>query len=126
MKYQELWMEENTRIQERYDLAMERISEIIREEGRIAEPFRSYFVRMARFMEMIEELARMQLREELDGLSLEELAGWNHTLYKDILPENYGESYANPDYAVRVLGEGLGPLLSSFYVQLRGYNIIYN
>lgn len=120
MKYQELWMEENTRIQERYDLAMERISEIIREEGRIAEPFRSYFVQMARFMEMIEELARMQLREELDGLSLEELAGWNHTLYKDILPENYGESYANPDYAVRVLGEGLGPLLSSFYVQLRG------
>lgn len=60
------------------------------------------------------------MREELNGLSLEALAELNHSLYADILPDNYEKSYANPDYAARRLGEDLGSLLSAFYVQLRG------
>ncbi|NBH72936.1 leucyl aminopeptidase [Clostridiaceae bacterium] len=120
MKYQELWMETNTRIRERYDLAMERIQGFLQEEGQVEEPFEAYFVSMARFVEMIEKLARMQLREEMDGLSLEELARWNHALYEDILPQNYNKSYANPDYAAEILGSGLGQYLSAFYAQLRG------
>lgn len=121
MKVQELWMKENTQIMERYDLSMERIEEILKEEGgQVPKPFKSYFVQMARFVGQIEELARRQMREELDGLSLSELTELNHSLYKDILPDSYGESYANPDYAFQSLGEELGRLLSAFYVQLRG------
>ena len=72
VKYQELWNEENTNIRERYDLAIERIMEIPSEE-RVGEPYRSYFNQMAAFTSQIEELARMQLREDLDALTLEEL-----------------------------------------------------
>ena len=72
MNYQELWNEENTNIRERYDLAIERIMEIPSEE-RVGEPYRSYFNQMAAFTSQIEELARMQLREDLDALTLEEL-----------------------------------------------------
>ena len=92
VKYQELWNEENTNIRERYDLAMERILEIPSEE-RVAEPYRSYFNQMAAFTAQIEELARRQLRDELESLSLEELKELNDSLYRDILPEHYGESY---------------------------------
>ena len=118
LKYQELWNKENTNITERYDLAMERILEIP-SENRVEEPYRSYFIRMADFASEIEKLARLQLREELDGFTLEELAQLNHRLYADILPEHYEESYANPAYAVRLLGTELGPLLSAFYAQFR-------
>ncbi len=118
VKYQELWNEENTNIRERYDLAMERILEIPSEE-RVAEPYRSYFNQMAAFTAQIEELARLQLREDLDGFTLEELQQLNHKLYADILPEHYAESYADPAYAVRMLGADLGPLLSAFYAQFR-------
>ena len=119
MNYQELWNEENTQITERYDLASDRIQEIPG-ENRIPEPFRSYFTEMSRFAGQIEELARRQLRDELESLSLEELKELNDSLYRDILPEHYGESYGNPEYAAEKLGEDWGPLLSAFYAQFRG------
>jgi len=75
---------------------------------------------MSRFAGQIEELARRQLRDELESLSLEELKELNDSLYRDILPEHYGESYGNPEYAAEKLGEDWGPLLSAFYAQFRG------
>ena len=88
MKIQELWADENTRITERYDLAMERIRQIAEEgAGQAAEPFRAYFYKMALFVGQIEDLARRQLREELEDCSLEELKLLNRSLYQDILPE---------------------------------------
>ncbi len=56
---------------------------------------------------------------DLEGLKRE-----NHALYEDILPENYGESYANPDYAVSELSDGMGQLLSFLYTEIRG-DIVY-
>ena len=119
MQYQKLFSEENKKIQERYDLATERIAQI-RQEAVVQEPYRDFFVRMAEFMGMIGELARRQLGEEPDTWSRKELADWNYRLYEDILPEHYDHSYGNPEYAARMLGEELGPLLSAFYAQLRG------
>lgn len=118
-KYQELWNEENTLVRERYDLAMERIAEIP-EENRVAEPYRAYFECMSGFVGQIEDLALRQMREELEDLSLEEQKALNRALYADVLPDHYEESYANPAYAAKLLGEDYGPLLSAFYAQLRG------
>lgn len=118
MKYQELWNDENTQIMERYDLAMERIAQIPG-ETQVQEPYRTYFAEMARFVGQIEDLARRQLREELEELSLEELQKLNRELYQDILPECYEQSYANPAYAAAQLGDEFGALLSAFYAQLR-------
>lgn len=118
-KYQELWNEENTQVRERYDLAMERIAQIPGED-RVKEPYRGYFHCLAGFVGQIEELALRQMRDELEELSLEELKILNHGLYADVLPEQYGESYANPAYATKLLGEEYGALLSAFYAQFRG------
>lgn len=117
--YQQLWREENTRVMERYDLAMERIAQIPQEDW-VEEPYRAYFCRLAGFVGQIEDLARRQMREELEDLPLEALQALNHDLYADVLPENYGTSYGNPAYATTCLGAEYGPLLSAFYAQLRG------
>jgi len=118
MKYQELWNDENTQIMERYDLAMDRIAGMLTEQA-VAEPYRSYFLVVARFVGQIEELARRQMRDELESASLEELQQLNHELYRDILPDHYEESYANPAWASKMLGTEFGPLLSAFYAQMR-------
>lgn len=119
MKYQELWKTENNRIMERYDLATERIARFA-DETQVKEPFLPYFAEMARFAGQIEELARLQMREEMEEWSLAELQDYNHLLYQDILPQHYENSYANPAYAARLLGPEFGPLLAAFYGQLRG------
>jgi hypothetical protein len=41
-------------------------------------------------------------------------------MYEDILPENYGQSYANPSYAAARLGDERGKLMCFLYAQLRG------
>ena len=50
---------------------------------------------------------------------MEQLKERNLALYQDILPENYGSSYADPAYAVSQLGEELGAELSFLYAELR-------
>ena len=57
-------------------------------------------------------------------MTLEALQEENYALYQDILPENYRESFANPDYAVEVLGDGYGQLLSFLYTEIRA-DIVY-
>ena len=57
--------------------------------------------------------------QQLHAQTLEELQALNGRLYEDILPEHYGESYANPSYAVDCLGESMGQMLSFLCAELR-------
>ena len=105
------WKEENEEVRERYELSMERIRQIPQEKT-VVEPFKEYFISMARFVGMIGELVQ-ELQEGKDReMSLEELQQENFRLYQDILPENYEASYGNPAWASVKLGEEFGPLLS--------------
>lgn len=108
---------------ERYELAAGRIREI-RNEELVPAPFREYFQKTAVFLSKMADLREAQEREEWKELSLEETRERNHSLYQDILPENYGTSYGNPAYAVRVLGQAYGQMLSFLYAELRGL-IVY-
>ncbi len=118
MDYRELWEEENGRVARRYSQAMGEVGRI--QEGNGAqEPFGAYFASAARFLKQIEMLVSRQLGRELDHWPLERLQELNHALYEEILPDHYGESFADPAYAARLLGAGHGPLLSAFYAQLR-------
>lgn len=124
MDYRILLREENEAVRERLELSLDRIRSIKEEDARL--PYGLYFKRTAGFLGMIRELltargiGEKELPESWEMLSLEELSDWNHRLYEDILPENYGESFANPDYAADCLGKEFGPLLSFLYTELRG------
>lgn len=124
MDYRILLHEENEAVRERLELSLDRIQCVEKEDIRL--PYGLYFKRTAGFLGMIRDLLtargiwKKELPENWEKLSLEELSGWNRHLYEDILPENYEESFANPEYAADCLGEGLGPLLSFLYTELRG------
>lgn len=106
-------------IEERYELAVERIR-VMQSENTVPEKYRDYFQQMAAFVQMIDELRTQLLKGSYQQADQKELAAWNERLYRDILGEAYETSYANPAYAVRMLGEGYGQILSFLYTELRG------
>lgn len=106
-------------IEERYELAGERIRSIC-EEQTTSEPFLDYFRKLAGFVGMIDELKRCIGDGSYWKLPLSELEAWNQRLYEDILPGRYEQSYADPAYAVKMTGEAYGQLLSFLYTELRG------
>lgn len=105
-------------MKERYDLAMERVLEIP-DEHILEEKFQQYFKKMAVFLCLMDETYRFVKSGKLKQASLEELQERNRQLYEDILPENYGISYANPTYAEEILGKEHGNLLCFLYTELR-------
>ena len=104
---------------ERYALAIERIGGIAGESGCPAEVQR-YFVRMAELVQLADRTWKIVEDGSLRRMSLPELQRLNRELYEDILPEHYGQSYANPDYAADRLGESMGRQLSFLCAELRG------
>ena len=120
MDYRKILQEENNAVRERLDLSMERVKAMGEDE--IRQPYGNYFRCVSRFILMIGELIKE--KEEGKKFSLEQLQEQNHKLYEDILPEHYGESFANPDYAVKELGEGYGQILAALYTEIRG-DIVY-
>ncbi len=52
-------------------------------------------------------------------MGLDQLKKENLERYMDLLPENYGESFANPVFCVERYGDLFGPLLSYVHVQAR-------
>lgn len=101
-------------VMERYSLAKERVTGILSEEE-VQAPYLDFFRRMAAFLEQTIEAMEQDTRK----MSLVELREQNRKLYEDILPENYGNSYGNPAYAAKVLGE-YGQAFTFLYAELRG------
>ena len=101
-------------IRERYELAKERVSEIPEEE-RIAEPYRDFFIKEAVFLKKVTSVMDTDQSQK----SLKELQEQNQELYRDVLPEHYENSYGNPAYAQRMLGE-YGKVFTFLYTELHG------
>ena len=106
-------------MEERYNLAIDRMKAII-EEKTVAEPYREYFQHVARFILKLDELKKNVESGKQKEMSEEELQEEMKNLYADELEANYEKSYANPAYAVSVLGEELGSFLSAVYTEIRG------
>ena len=119
MDYRELWREENEAVRERYDLTIERIGQIIKEET-TQEPYREYFCRTAQFIILMDQARLLVEKGVWMNQTLAELKEWNRKFYGDILPQNYEKSYGNPAYAVEKLGLDIGRLLSFLYAEIRG------
>ncbi|MBR1471886.1 MAG: aminopeptidase, partial [Lachnospiraceae bacterium] len=64
----------------------------------------------------------LQLTEVLkrpEALELSLYKKWNQELYADILPENYGHSWCDPEYAAAVLGGEYGAFFSAVAAEMR-------
>ena len=114
-------MEEREILQERRELALLRIREIPGEDfqGSELQPWKEYFTTVAKFLLLIEDTRQFLEQGKQATATLEELQQRNRALYEDILPENYENSFANPAYAVKMLGEEFGVLVSFLYTEMR-------
>lgn len=115
--------EEIDEIWERYELAINRIKEIEKEDA-LKGSLRDYFQKVATFLRLVDSVAKMIREGSYQELSLDELKAINSSLYNDIIGDNYNISYTNPSYACARLGKKYGKLLSFLYTELRG-TIIY-
>lgn len=103
---------------ERHALCLERIR-AMRTEETVPEPFRAYFRKMAGFFLEVEEAHAQIVDGSWRQLGLVQMQEQNYKLYENVLPENYGTSYANPSYAKALLGGEYGQILCALYAELR-------
>lgn len=111
-------MEGLNELNERYDLMKERISDLA-QDASFCGVYEDYIGFCARFLEKIFYVYET-IREK--GRAALPLSWWqeqNQSLYADILPSGYEESYANPDYAVGQFGKEIGQRLCFLYTELR-------
>ncbi|GAA6376925.1 hypothetical protein I230019B6_22860 [Firmicutes bacterium i23-0019-B6] len=114
-----MWQtERNEMCAERHALSVERLNQIMTEEG-ITKPYVAYFQEMAAFLLELEAVRIKIADGSWDNLELQEMKELNTLLYSDVLPVKYEKSYANPAFAVQELGETFGQLLSMLYAELR-------
>lgn len=105
-------------MRERFELAMFRIGQIQKEDKGLME-YQTFFHRVAEFICMCGEQFAWLEEGGFESATLEELQDLNEELYSDILKDRYEDSFANPAYAVKMLGEELGGLCSVLYTEMR-------
>lgn len=105
-------------MKERYELVTERIRSI-KGESLGNENLEKYFGTVADFLLLLEDNLDFIQAGGLKTAPIEELQRRNKSLFADVLPEHYEESYGNPAYAVKELGEEFGKELSSLYTTVR-------
>jgi len=105
---------------ERFELALERLKECTTEQFAV-ESFDAYFKETSEFLiELCQQYAEISYGEfVVSDMPVEELQMLNDSLYRQVFPAQYEQSFLNPAYAVDRLGEEFGPLLSSLYTELR-------
>ncbi len=103
-------------VEERFTLAKERVEQIASEQGQSS--YDAYFQATAVYLLGLCELWDVCKPDSLRELPLERLREINASLYCDLLPENYGVCYGNPEYAVTCFGQDMGRLLSFLYAEI--------
>ncbi len=103
-------------VEERFALAKERVEQIVSEQGQSS--YDAYFQVTAAYLVKLCELWDVCKPDSLRELPAGRLREINALLYRDLLPENYGTCYGNPEYAVTCFGQDMGRLLSFLYAEI--------
>lgn len=105
-------------IEERYQIAIDRIREIKTEEL-VEKQYIRYFQTVSEFILKLDFVSGEIRQKWLDSYTPEQLEKLNKELYQEIYRENYDSSFANPSYAVKCLGEEYGRILCYLYKKIR-------
>lgn len=106
-------------IWERYELAKERIFELTQEPMETGV-FADFFVSQAKWLLFAANIYEQKKGKSVLELDINLLKEWNEELYRDILTQNYGSSYANPEYAAEQFGLEMGRIMTAIAFDLRG------
>ncbi|MCD8150384.1 MAG: aminopeptidase [Clostridiales bacterium] len=104
---------------ERYLLMTDRLSRISSDDL-VPEKYRDYFKKGAAFLLKTADIYEKKKDGRLAQRSMAECRADQEALYAHIAPANYAESYANPEYAVSVLGAEAGQMLTLLCSEMEG------
>lgn len=104
-------------MKERFALVTERIVQI-KDEEMIKEPYSLYFKQVAFFLVRIKECYEYIKEKGLLQAEADRLMEFQETFYGELKEENYGTSFANPAYAVELLGKETGQICSFVYTEI--------
>ena len=114
--FTEVW-KDTEETKERMELCAERLASMGTEET-VRMEYRDFFRAQAKKMLLMFDYAKEVEEGTLLKRSEAECRVYFDELYKDVLPQNYGESYANPKYAVKLFGKRYGRLLTYLAAKL--------
>ncbi|MCF7794396.1 MAG: aminopeptidase [Candidatus Cloacimonetes bacterium] len=121
MSYNELVKQQNQKIEKSFLQTLEQIKTIWEKLKDDDSKYGNYLFQIADkilyFSELESELTDDYHRKN----DLKVLQKTNREFYQEILPENYEESYANPEFCVKEFGQEMGSALSAYYVNYRSY-----
>ena len=84
----------------------------------LEEKYASYFRNLASYLLLQNEIVENSLNGNIIKMSEEEGKLYNEKLYNQFKETDYDTSYANPEYAVKQLGEDYGKLLAALYYSI--------
>jgi leucyl aminopeptidase (aminopeptidase T) len=121
MKYLDMRVAQNALVEERLLLVAERLRGIA-EATELEAPYAEYFRTAASYC-----LKQYEIEQEAESGAL---AAWsagegknaNEALYAPFFTENYAQSYANPAYAVKMLGADYGSPLCAVLAGIEAHN----
>lgn len=96
---------------ERMELCTERLA-LMETEETVGAEYRDFFRAQAKKMLLLFDYAKEVKEGTVLKRSEAECRAYFDELYKEILPQNYEESYGNPKYAVKRFGKRYGRLLT--------------
>lgn len=118
MNYQEYVEEIREEFGERLELVMLRLSSLAKEKE-LKAPYEEYFEAVAEYAQQLYEVCQIAWSQKGMEGSLGELELFNEKLNRPFSPEHYEHCYANPAYAVRMLGTEYGQMLAMVFSRLK-------
>lgn len=112
----------NKPFEDDYEKNLNRVQEIIIETQQGSNSkMDAFFYHIAEWIFMLAEMEKDFNSDYFKKHSFDELKEFNYNLFKELLPENYEQSYANPAYCVHKFGKEMGHLITVFYVEFRSF-----
>ncbi len=111
--WQEIISEQNSIVLHRYESTMDEIKRI--SSTSCAREHSAFFKGLAQKLVFFSELEKKLTMGYFNSSTLSCLKEQNDTIYKELYPNGYETSFADPSYCVKLFGNNIGQLLSYVY-----------
>jgi len=127
MSYKDIYKERNENHQEAFEKQIQALKRIRDNSRRQSGPYSSYFKQTAERLLSVSELVERLNDPDWSSASEKSLRVENENRYKEILPQNYDQSFANPVVCVDLYGQTVGQMLCFIYAKARlCYNFAFS
>lgn len=115
MHFVDIYEKRNAQYQTAYETQIQALKKIRDESRRQSGPYASYFKQTAELLQKVTILVDHLKHDDRSKMGLESLKEENAERFKELTPEKYGSSLANPQVCVDLYGKAAGQMLCYIY-----------